>query len=275
MSPKEITDVFENTLSSRDFGFTLLLLQFCYMAAGEVIPGNLAKVARNVSLINLYNLAFILFTTTILVNLLVALMGSTYLRHTQLGRQMWWLEFADLVLKYEQRLTERQRESFRTGESVGDASDHGPCEHYMVAVAKAGSEMMESAAEELDEQDALQQNVHSMSEEIRALRKQVETLTDLLRDQGQSTAAEAGKGSHFVHSDWSALQETLEASEDEHKAAAKSSISRLHYSSKTSCEGIEASLVPAQVKVAFNEANGDGESTPKPEGQVSPPSLPF
>ena len=55
---------------------------------GEVVPGNLLKIARNTNLINLYNLAFIVFSTTVLVNLLVALMGSTFTRHSQLGRQM-------------------------------------------------------------------------------------------------------------------------------------------------------------------------------------------
>ena len=269
MSSKKITDVFENTVSSRDYDFALLLLQFCYMAAGEVIPGNLSKVARNVNLINLYNLAFILFTTTILVNLLVALMGSTYLRHTQLGRQMWWLEFADLVLRYEQRLTERQCERFRTGESVGDASDQGPCEHYLVAIAKAGSEFMESANEELDEQDALQQCVHTMSEEIRTLRKQVESLMALLRDphKGQGGVDETGTGGGFVHSDWSALQETLDAAEDEDKAAAKRAATR--YSSEKGAAGIETSSAPISPKVSFHRANGDGESTPGTE--VSPP----
>jgi hypothetical protein len=234
-----------------------------------VIPGNLSKVARNVNLINLYNLAFILFTTTILVNLLVALMGSTYLRHTQLGRQMWWLEFADLVLRYEQRLTERQRERFRTGESVGDASDHAPCEHYLVAIAKAGSEFMESANEELDEQDALQQCVHTMSEEIRTLRKQVESLMTLLRDphKDQGEVAETGTGGGFVHSDWSALQETLDAAEDEDNAAAKRAATR--YSSEKGASGIETSSAPIYAKVRFHGANGDGESTPKTE--VTPP----
>jgi len=56
---------------------------------GEVVPGNLLKIARNTSLMNLYNLAFIVFSTTVLVNLLVALMGSTFTRHSQLGRQMF------------------------------------------------------------------------------------------------------------------------------------------------------------------------------------------
>ena len=67
------------------------------------------QVARNVDLINTYNITMILLSTTVLVNLLVALMGSTFIRHSNLGRQMWWLEFSDLVLRYERRLSAKVR----------------------------------------------------------------------------------------------------------------------------------------------------------------------
>jgi len=269
MSSKVITDVFENSVSSRDYGFGLLLLQFCYMAAGEVVPGNLAKVARNVNLINVYNLAFILFSTTILVNLLVALMGSTYLRHTQLGRQMWWNEFADLVLRYEQRLSERQRERFRTGESVGDASDLGPCEHYLVSIGKLGqSAVMESTDKDLDEQDALQHSVHSMSEEIRTLNKQVENLTDLLTSLRAAQDGKPGalkKEPTFIHSDWSALQETLDEAENENDAKVDG---RATYTAHDTKNAIETSLGAQQVRLQFGATEDDlalDMGTPKAE----------
>ena len=60
-------------------------------------------------LINTYNITMIVLSTTVLMNLLVALMGSTFIRHSNLGRQMWWLEFSDLVLRYERRLSAKVR----------------------------------------------------------------------------------------------------------------------------------------------------------------------
>lgn len=75
----------------------------------QLIPMCDCQVARNVDLINTYNITMILLSTTVLVNLLVALMGSTFIRHSNLGRQMWWLEFSDLVLRYERRLSAKVR----------------------------------------------------------------------------------------------------------------------------------------------------------------------
>ena len=95
MTDRAATDVFLNTVTSRDMTLMEVVRQFCYMSAGEVVPGNLLRVARNPDLINVYNLSFMVLATIMLVNLLVGLMSSTFTHHNRIGRQIWWLEFAD------------------------------------------------------------------------------------------------------------------------------------------------------------------------------------
>ena len=206
MSAKSVTDVFQNTLTSRRLSFSGLLLQFCYMSAGEVVPGTLSKVARSVDLINLYNLAFILLVTIVLVNLLVALMGSTFTRHSHLGKQMWWLEFADLVLRYESRLGKRAREMYRTGESMAVSSETGSCEHYLVAVGRKSDRNPFGGDDddmEADESELWNQ-VDDLSVRMHQVQKDLAALTTLLKSQtapGNQTlvahdghAAAAGSG---------------------------------------------------------------------------------
>ena len=187
MSHRSITDVFLTTTTSRDIGLVQVALQFCYMSAGEVVPGSLVKVARNWQLVNAFNLIFILVVTIMLVNLLVALMGSTFSQHNHLGRQMWWLEFADLVLRYEQRLNRKQKIQFRTGEPVGDPSPDGCCEFHLVAVKSKLSRQENDVGfkfeEEFDDETDIGQmrkHVHNLELQMKTLNHRVAQLTDVL-----------------------------------------------------------------------------------------------
>jgi hypothetical protein len=182
VSDRSMTDVFLTTTTSRDLSIEKLVYQFIYMSAGEVLPGTLLKVARNKALIHLYNLAFILFATIVLVNLLIGLMGATLTHHNSKGRQMWWLEFADLVLRYEKRLSKKQREAFRTGESVGDAGTGGCCEYYLVSVNRKGADDVEHHDYNDDDKpgDPVERHMQAMNEQIQMLNKQVELLTSAI-----------------------------------------------------------------------------------------------
>ncbi|MGB1598326.1 MAG: hypothetical protein ACPIOQ_36550, partial [Promethearchaeia archaeon] len=187
MSHRSITDVFLTTTTSRDIGLVQVALQFCYMSAGEVVPGSLVKVARNWQLVNAFNLIFILVVTIMLVNLLVALMGSTFSQHNHLGRQMWWLEFADLVLRYEQRLNRKQKIQFRTGEPVGDPSPDGCCEFHLVAVKRKLSRQENDVGFKLEEEfddetdiGQMRKHVHNLELQMKTLNHRVAQLTDVL-----------------------------------------------------------------------------------------------
>jgi hypothetical protein len=185
MSTKSVETVLMEKIVSRHFSFGGLVLQFCYMSAGEVQPGYLAKVARNVHLINLYNLSYLVLGTTVLVNLLVALMGSTFTRHSALGRQMWWLQFADLVLRYESRLSTRKREKYRTGESMGEVSEVGSSKYYMVSITrKSESDMAGVGFDEDDTHDdaeVLQKQVEDLAARMMQVQKDLGAVTALLK----------------------------------------------------------------------------------------------
>ena len=189
MSHRSITDVFLTTTTSRDIDLVQVALQFCYMSAGEVVPGSLVKVARNWQLVNAYNLIFILMVTIMLLNLLVALMGSTFSQHNHLGRQIWWLEFADLVLRYEQRLNRKQKIQFRTGEPVGDPSPDGCCEFHLVSVKSKLSRKENDVKFKLEEESdsdgetdlgQMRKHVNNLESQINTLNHRVAQLTDVL-----------------------------------------------------------------------------------------------
>jgi len=182
MSHNIVTDVWDFTMKSRYLGLADLCLQFCYMGAGEVVPGTLAMIARNTELIKLYNLAFILLVTVVLINLLIALMGSTFTHHSQLGRQMWWIEFADLVLRYEKRLSATKRIMYRSGEGVGDSTDAASCKFYFVDVAPKSDTvgMVHGKASDDGDVDQLQKQVNCLAAGLTQVEKDVAALTSLL-----------------------------------------------------------------------------------------------
>jgi hypothetical protein len=49
------------------------------------------------------------------MNLLISLMSNTFATDTAHGRQIWWFEFAALVLCYEARLSEDANQRYRCG----------------------------------------------------------------------------------------------------------------------------------------------------------------
>jgi hypothetical protein len=86
MSNKFVTDVLGATTNTRQISLASMFLKFFYISAGEVVPGDIALLGRNEDLINVYILAFVLLVTVLLVNLLIALMGSTFTHHSQSGK---------------------------------------------------------------------------------------------------------------------------------------------------------------------------------------------
>jgi hypothetical protein len=53
------------------------------------------------------------------MNLLISLMSNTFATDTAHGRQIWWFEFAALVLRYEARLSDKAKQKYRCGTFIG------------------------------------------------------------------------------------------------------------------------------------------------------------
>jgi hypothetical protein len=125
-------------------------------------------------------------------------MGSTFTHHSQCGRQIWWLEFADLVLHYEKRLRAAQRTMYRSGESVGDTTDQDPdsCKFFFVDVALQGNTAVvlphccdaSTDDDDTDQENALQTQVNQLAAGLADVDKEVAALTSLLTDQLANTA---------------------------------------------------------------------------------------
>jgi len=109
------------------------------------------------------------------------------------GGNRWWLEFADLVLRYEQRLSKKQRQRFRTGESVGDSAADGPCDYFLVSVSCKSGSAMGNQDDEDDPDDIIKQNIVQMSQDIRTLSNKVDTLTSLLSSHVLAARSETAK----------------------------------------------------------------------------------
>ena len=191
MSNKFVTDVLGATTNTRQMTLASMFLKFSYISAGEVVPGDIALLGRNGDLINVYNLAFVLLVTVLLVNLLIALMGSTFTHHSQSGCEIWWVEFADLVLQYEKRLSAAQRTKYRSGESVGDTTDPDSCKFFFVDIALRGNaaaglpHSCDASPEDddTDQANPLQTQVDQLAAGLAAVEKAVAALTDHLQNQ--------------------------------------------------------------------------------------------
>jgi hypothetical protein len=67
------------------------------------------------------------------MNLLISLMSNTFATDTAHGRQIWWFEFAALVLRYEARLSDKAKQRYRCGTFIRrGTSERGNWKHYMV-----------------------------------------------------------------------------------------------------------------------------------------------
>jgi hypothetical protein len=92
-----------------------MLKFFIWSSVGEVNPGSVLVNARNPETALTLYLCFVVLSTLVLMNLLISLMSNTFATDTAHGRQIWWFEFAALVLRYEARLSEDAKQRYRCG----------------------------------------------------------------------------------------------------------------------------------------------------------------
>jgi hypothetical protein len=110
-----------------------MLKFFIWSSVGEVNPGSILVNARNPeTALSLY-LCFVVLSTLVLMNLLISLMSNTFATDTAHGRQIWWFEFAALVLRYEARLSDKRKEKYRCGRFFPQGtSERGKGKHDVV-----------------------------------------------------------------------------------------------------------------------------------------------
>ena len=101
------------------------MLTYSYVMLGEV--GHLATSTKGLNTEDqiFIHVVFIIMSTLLLLNLIIAMMGDTYGRERQKeGFAMWWMHHASMVIKYERRLNQRDRERFRFGIDSAQGEDH-------------------------------------------------------------------------------------------------------------------------------------------------------
>jgi hypothetical protein len=110
-----------------------MLKFFIWSSVGEVNPGSILVNARNPeTALSLY-LCFVVLSTLVLMNLLISLMSNTFATDTAHGRQIWWFEFAALVLRYEACLSEDAKKRYRCGTFIRQGtSERGKGKHDVV-----------------------------------------------------------------------------------------------------------------------------------------------
>jgi hypothetical protein len=97
-----------------------MLKFFIWSSVGEVNPGSVLANARSPATALSMYLFFVVLSTLVLMNLLISLMSNTFATDTAHGRQIWWFEFAALVLRYEAHLSEDARKRHRCGTFIRD-----------------------------------------------------------------------------------------------------------------------------------------------------------
>ena len=101
------------------------MLAYSYVMLGEV--GHLATSTKGLNTEDqiFIHVLFIIMSTLLLLNLIIAMMGDTYGRERQKeGFAMWWMHHASMVLKYERRLNKKDRERFRSGIDSAQGDDY-------------------------------------------------------------------------------------------------------------------------------------------------------
>ena len=110
----------DDPLNSSDEGVGLILwaesiTSFVWIAMGEVQPNSAMQEARSMSLALTLHITFVVVSTVVLMNLLIGMMSNTYAKDTNAGRQIWWFEYASLVLRYEVALSKAKKIYYRCG----------------------------------------------------------------------------------------------------------------------------------------------------------------
>ena len=82
---------------------------------GDVQPKASIDSARSPSLALTIHITFVVVSTVVLMNLLISMMNNEFAKDTNTGRQIWWFEYASVVLRYEAHLSAANKVYYRCG----------------------------------------------------------------------------------------------------------------------------------------------------------------
>eukprot|EP00282_Hemiselmis_andersenii_P015972 CAMPEP_0114112884 /NCGR_PEP_ID=MMETSP0043_2-20121206/2620_1 /TAXON_ID=464988 /ORGANISM="Hemiselmis andersenii, Strain CCMP644" /LENGTH=1168 /DNA_ID=CAMNT_0001205003 /DNA_START=196 /DNA_END=3702 /DNA_ORIENTATION=- len=105
---------------------TLSVMNYFWVSLADSVDIDLAA-SRSPGLLLALHLIYILLTTWLLLNLLIAMMGQTFERNAEDTHKTWIFPFASLVLHYEKNLTEAEKRDtsgrFRSGKFAGNEDE--------------------------------------------------------------------------------------------------------------------------------------------------------
>ena len=82
---------------------------------GDVQPNASIDTERSPSLALTIHITFAVASTVVLMNLLISMMNNEFARDKNAGRQIWWFEYASVVLRYEANLSATCKVYYRCG----------------------------------------------------------------------------------------------------------------------------------------------------------------
>jgi hypothetical protein len=98
--------------------FSELFKRLLWIALGDILGYNgefLTSHAESFTLILTLYVAWVVLSSVLMLNLIIAMMGKTFNDSTCDTHRIWIFPFAALVLKYEKMLSLQQQQEFRTG----------------------------------------------------------------------------------------------------------------------------------------------------------------
>jgi len=105
---------------------TLSVMNYFWVSLADSVDIDLAA-SRSPGLLLALHLIYILLTTWLLLNLLIAMMGQTFERNAEDTHKTWIFPFASLVLHYERNLTDAEKRDpsarFRSGKFAGNEDE--------------------------------------------------------------------------------------------------------------------------------------------------------
>ena len=115
---------------------------YLFVTLGDVSQPMVWVAGKHSPYIWILHVIFLVLSTLLLLNLIIAMMGETYAREkTNEGAAMWWMMKADRVLDYESQLSYAQKVRYRTGIdpfTPGKSKESLP--YYRVEVTEASED---------------------------------------------------------------------------------------------------------------------------------------
>jgi ankyrin repeat protein len=130
---RDIIDLEKQSVLAGDMPFMPFdqIMSYISVMLGEVQHPSVTTQGFQTALQRFMHIIYNIIATLLLQNLIIAMMGDTYARERENeGFAMWWMNHASLVLRYERRISRRNRIRHRTGTDLNKGDDFPECRPY-------------------------------------------------------------------------------------------------------------------------------------------------